>query len=250
MPLELPDVTVVVIDAVAHDLTCLALEDTLREITPALICIWSNDVRVVPATSVPIHYVRAAPRSLEEVGRLLWYDVPRLVETSHALFVQWDGWPINGSIWDSRWLNFDFIGAPWGWHGDGLEVGNGGFSLRSRRLMRRVAELPRTYWLGAPEDAVLCRVHRPRLEQLGFRWASVEEAERFAFERAAPRPSFGFHGAWNFPSVLNRDRLLRRLDLANNYVRGKTEWRQLWSAARPVLGSVPLSSPATAIPSS
>ena len=245
--LRLPDVTLIAIDAVAHDLTRLAIEDTLERVEPAAIITWSDR----PLTTRSGSYnVLARPESWIEVARLLWYDVPTRVTTSHFLLVQWDSWVLNEAYWDPRWLDLDYLGAPWGWHGDGLEVGNGGFTLRSTRLARWVARHER-YSVSHPEDVALCRVHRHALEADGFRWASVEEAERFAFERAAPRLAFGFHGAWNFPSVLNRDRLLQRLELANDYVRDKVEWKELMTNARPVLRSAPSSSPPTrTLPSS
>ena len=37
----------------------------------------------------------------------------------------------------TRFLDCDYIGAKWFWHDDGLRVGNGGFSLRSRQLSTR-----------------------------------------------------------------------------------------------------------------
>jgi hypothetical protein len=45
----------------------------------------------------------------------------------------------------------------------------------------------------------------PRLEQRhGVRFASLELARGFAFENAAaPGPTFGFHGPYNLPQVLD-----------------------------------------------
>lgn len=225
MPLKLNDVTLVCIDDVAHDLASRAIADTLDVIDPAAIITWSSR----PLTHrLGSHNVHAEPRSLDEVMRLLWYDVPTRVMTSHFMVVQWDGWATNASAWDPRWLFLDYIGAPWGWHGGKHEVGNGGFSLRSTLLARWVARsgsYPAVR--GIAEDEVLCRTYRHRLEIEGFIWATVEQAERFAYERAAPRPSFGFHGAWNWPAVMDRDKLAERAALANDYVKGTAGWRDL-----------------------
>ena len=102
----------------------------------------------------------------------LWYHAPEHVETSHALTIQWDSGIVSPAQWSDEFLGCDYVGAPWGWHGDAHEVGNGGFSLRSRRLMQYVAEHRETFPLGHPEDDVLCRRYRPELERAGFRWAS------------------------------------------------------------------------------
>ena len=50
----------------------------------------------------------------------------------HVLIVQWDGFILDGKCWNPRFLDFDYIGAPW--PDAARTVGNGGFSLRSRRL--------------------------------------------------------------------------------------------------------------------
>ena len=49
------------------------------------------------------------------------------------------------------------------------------------------------------------------------------------------RPTFGFHGIWNWPRVLRREALLRRIELANDYVRAKVEWPELMAGAQKAL---------------
>ena len=60
-----------------------------------------------------------------------------------------------------------------------------------------------------------------------FVWADEEEAKKFAFERDGPWDTFGFHGLFNWPKVLDPDEFQRRISLANHYVRSKVEWREL-----------------------
>jgi hypothetical protein len=221
----LPDVTIVAIDCVAHELVLLALKDTLREIDPAEVLVWS-DRYIGPIMPIPCDC-----RSLDDVARILWYEVPARVRTSHFLVVQWDGWVLDGSRWDVAWLDVDYLGAPWPWHGDGLTVGNGGFSLRSTDFARWVAANVGRYPIAREnEDVTLCRRYRPQLQLDGFVWGSRAQAEAFSFEREEPHPTFGYHGAWNWPHVLPPDRLAERIERANDYVRGKVEWRELMAA--------------------
>lgn len=120
-------------------------------------------------------------------------------DAEHVLVVQWDGFAIDGAAWDRAFLDYDYIGAPW--NDAARTVGNGGFSLRSRRLCAALAELepPRTH----PEDACICRDLRPQLEARGLRFAPSALAERFAFEEPRPGfPTFGFHGLFNFHHVM------------------------------------------------
>jgi hypothetical protein len=226
---ELPDVTLVAIDSVAHDLTRLAIEDTLREIEPAEV-IWYSDRS--PPFGAP-HAIGFKLDSYDDVARTLWHAVPHFVSTSHFLVIQYDGWVLDGSAWRPEWLECDYIGAPW-WYRDGFNVGNGGFSLRSTALMRWLAS--HDYPPRHPEDATLCREYRKPLEREGFIWASNVEARRFSFERTLKTgDSFGFHGLFNFPHILGREALLRRIELASAHVRRKPEWGEMMAAARPVL---------------
>lgn len=126
----------------------------------------------------------------------------RLVEHvsgSHVLVAQWDGFVTQPAAWDQAFLAFDYIGARWGWHADDLDVGNGGFSLRSRRLLEALQDprlVPRP---GVPEDELICRHWRPVLERdHAIRFAPAAVADRFSYERTLPRgPTFGFHGLFN-----------------------------------------------------
>ena len=226
MPVALPDVTVVAIDCVAHELTRMAIEDTLREIEPAEVVTFSNSPLMRDRDAL---FQYCDNRSIDDVTRVLWYDVPRFVETSHFLVVQWDSWVIDGTRWDHAWVDTDYLGAPWPWHGDGLTVGNGGFSLRSTDMARWVAANPGNYPAlpGENEDVTLCRRYRSELQRDGFVWGSRAAAEAFSFEREEPRPSFGYHGAWNWSRVLSKERLAERIERANDYVRGKVEWHEL-----------------------
>src|SRR4029453_13200210 len=116
------------------------------------------------------------------------------IATTHVLLMQWDGYVCNPDAWDPAFLDCDYIGAKWFWHNDAMRVGNGGFSLRSRRLLEALQD-PRIA-LSVVEDETICRTFRPLLERdYGIRFADEALADRFAFEAAYPigRP-FGFHG--------------------------------------------------------
>lgn len=66
------------------------------------------------------------------------------VTTSHVLVAQWDGWVSGPAAWNPALLEWDYIGAPWpslDAAAGKVEVGAGGFSLRSRRLLDALAGL-------------------------------------------------------------------------------------------------------------
>lgn len=222
--INLSDVTLVAIDTVCHDLTALAIRDCCEHINFKDIVYFSDKYHPdIPKSNT---YILQKPiKNIEDHDNYRWYGVPDLVKTSHMLIIEWDSWIINPDKWDDEFLNYDYIGAPWPWHKE-FKVGNGGFSLRSKALMQFLKEHD-NYKMIVHEDDTLCRVHRPELEKLGFTWASEAIAERFAFERSAPRQSFGFHGLFNFASVLKEPRKLReRMDAMNDYVRSKPEYSE------------------------
>lgn len=141
--------------------------------------------------------------SKEEYSKFIIKETYKHVSTSHVLIFQHDGFIHNWKAWDSSWLQYDYIGAPW-WYRDGHDVGNGGFSLRSKRLMEVIAndEIITEFH---PEDHVLCRVYRNYLEKTyNIKFAPLEVAERFAYEgyRQPDKKltdQFGVHGKRNTP---------------------------------------------------
>ena len=169
-----------------------------------------------PSAEVPgIRWVRIEPiKSRDDYSRFMLRDLVEHIQTSHALCVQWDGYVMDGGAWDPVFLDFDYIGAPWPHFHDDHDVGNGGFSLRSRRLLEASRELP----LDPPllEDVIICRRCRPRLEEQGMRFAPEAVARRFSYERMPSRgDEFGFHGSFNLVRLLPPDqglRLIRSLE--------------------------------------
>jgi hypothetical protein len=230
---QLPDVTVVVVDTICHELAALAVKDCVDQVRfgavhihtddkgPFRIALGSDDTS--DADEVILLCECGPLRGYDAVMDYLWYEVPQHVKTSHMLVMQWDSGIIHVDSWDDNFLRYDYIGAPWGWHGDRYEVGNGGFSLRSRRLMDYIAEHRDEFPHGHPEDDVLCRRYRPELERSGFRWAPIDVALRFSFERAGFSglgSHFGYHGIFNWPRVFSYAALRERtlLALANKYL--------------------------------
>ena len=132
-----------------------------------------------------------------------FFVIKRLVEhvqTSHVLVTQWDGFVVQPSAWEPGFLAFDYVGARWWWQATGTDVGNGGFSLRSRRLLDALQDARFEPQPGVAEDELICRRWRPTLERdYGIRFASAAVAARFSYEHARTADgTFGFHGLFNF----------------------------------------------------
>jgi hypothetical protein len=171
--------------------------------------------------------------SRADYSRFMLRHLAGHIATSHALCVQWDGFVINGDAWDPRFLDFDYIGAVWPHFDDGHNVGNGGFSLRSRRLLDACKDLP--FDGSQAEDVIIGRLCRRRLEQEKIQFAPEFLARNFAFERTARTGhEFGFHGAFNLVRFLPADRAVELFRTLEPSMLARNERLEIlrWALAR------------------
>lgn len=201
--LSLPQVTLCAVTSVNVQATLRALEACLDQVAFAECKLLTHvpiqprhpEIRVVPIERL----ASSAAYSDFLLSRLADH-----VETSHCLIAQWDGHVLHAGCWRPEFLNYDYVGASWPQFSDGYDVGNGGFSLRSRRLMEacRSAEFRASH----PEDLAIGRTNRPWLEARGMRFAPRALADTFAAERAGDfSRSFGYHGVFNMPGAIGVD---------------------------------------------
>jgi Protein of unknown function (DUF5672) len=218
MKLNLPDVTLVMVETLDHNLARMAVENCVDKADFANVLVFTDrPLEFSPLTHVCDHRIITVPNWPSKLDwcKANWFIVPKHVHSSHILFCQWDAGIWDASMWRDEFLRYDFIGAPW-WHAS-KNVGNSGFSLKSTRLARYVydhrAEFPCT---STAEDDQLCRMYRPRLEDKGFVWAPENIAYDFAYEGCDGKPPikhFGFHACWNFPFALDRDQVNERVEI-------------------------------------
>lgn len=199
--LSLPSVTLCAATSVNVAATIRAL-DHCRDLAEFAECILFTDDR--SAADVPGRRTVGIEtlKSSSDYSRFMLRDLVKHVSTDHVLVAQWDGFILDASAWDENFLSFDYIGASWPQFTDGHDVGNGGFSLRSRRLLEACCDP--VFVHGGAEDVAICRVNRALLEDgHGICFAPRAVADRFAFERTrAPGPVFGFHGIFNMVEAL------------------------------------------------
>jgi hypothetical protein len=198
--LTLPQVTLCAVTSVNVKATARALEACLEQIAFAACKLLTDadvDARHPEMRVVSIRRLESSAAYSD----FLLSELVNHVDTSHCLVAQWDGHVLNAQRWRAEFLDYDYIGASWPQFGDGQDVGNGGFSLRSRRLMMacREPEFRPTH----PEDLAIARTNRGWLESRGMRFASRGLADSFAAERAGNlATSFGYHGVFNMPRAV------------------------------------------------
>lgn len=138
-------------------------------------------------------------KSTVEYSEFCIKEMWKYVETDFALVFQYDGFILNPSAWTDKFLNYDYIGAPWYCPG-APRVGNGGFSLRSKRLLNFISQnCNKIGGAFSPEDLWICETARPFLEKAGMRFAPEEIASHFSKEGNERgviwNGEFGWHGA-------------------------------------------------------
>jgi hypothetical protein len=152
------------------------------------------------------------------------------IETDFVLNIQYDGFVVNAQAWTDEFLQYDYIGAPWPHMKPPYQVGNGGFSLRSRKLLMALEDNAIQPSDKMPEDLDICLTHRAMLEaRYGIRFAPVRLAQMFSCESQnadAPLPphTFGFHGMGWLTMFYERpeDSLMLVEKLASYALRGTT----------------------------
>jgi len=200
----LPSVTLIGLD-------CINLD---RLVIAADICRQNFDFAEVKLlTSLPSNRPEIVPINpvlcIEDYSYFVISEMHRYIHTAYALVIQHDGFILNPDAWSDKFLEYDYIGAPWPHLSPDIRVGNGGFSLRSKKLMELTAQkIEENYEeTGAvnchPEDLWICRDERLFFESFKIRFAPEHIAKKFSFEgdwRLWNRwnGQFGFHGGkWN-----------------------------------------------------
>lgn len=130
------------------------------------------------------------------------------ITTDFCLVYQSDGSIINPSLWDNSFLDYDYIGAPWGlnvpipkrfrdYTNYSCCVGNGGFSLRSKKLLNIGSTI--SYFRGN-EDLCLVLKNKKYLLDNGIKIPDCDFARKFSIEypidaNHTTEYAFGFHKA-------------------------------------------------------
>lgn len=139
------------------------------------------------------------------------------------LTIQPDSCIISPNKWTNKFLEYDYIGAPWPLEivkaidmaSDSVDVvpnfvGNGGFSLRSKKYVKLSLEIPIKH---KNEDLNLCVLNYESMVSNGIKFAPIDVAFDFSVEhpiynyRVYDRKflltynSFGFHGQFNLAGM-------------------------------------------------
>lgn len=195
MKKQLPSVTLFGLDCLDIDRLIQAAEICQKDFEFAdvklLTSLPSDNKDIVPIENID---------HISKYSNFMIHKINSYVETNHVLIIQYDGFILNPAAWTDEFLEYDYIGAPW-WRRGEMVVGNGGFSLRSKKLLDILQNDPEIIPIPEkePEDIYICYDLREVLEGKGIKFAPVELAKRFAIEAneivgSTWTDQLGFHG--------------------------------------------------------
>jgi hypothetical protein len=200
--IDLPDVTLCCVDTRHHDLAIRALTRSMRQARFGRVKFLTHTAP--PTLAIPRGVEIRDVGSIDSLSSYSDFILRRLiahVDTNYVLVTQWDGYVVHADAWNPAFMECDYIGAVWPQaDGRGI-VGNGGFSLRSRKLLEALQD-PRVTVRGH-EDQTIARSRSLLEAEYGIQVATVALANLFSFELdqsigISGRRTFGFHGLFNF----------------------------------------------------
>lgn len=223
--LDLTNTTLLFVETRAHEITKRVIADCMAKASFGGVLIYTDRPDLIPVPGARYIDVPDFPNK-KFAGQFYYAKAMMSVETDFALMLEWDAGIFDPDKWLPQFFDFDYIGAPWVIrredHGV-RDVGNGGFTLMSRVLGRHICEQFDTYPVFTDMD--VCHKQRHNYERAGFKWPKRDLAAKFSWELGPRDPNhFGYHGAFNWPTVLSPEEVLirARLMLAkSDYMRVK-----------------------------
>lgn len=150
-------------------------------------------------------FIKIDKLNLIEYNLFQLIEINKYITADYMLNIETDGFVINSNLWDDRFLDFDYIGAPWppNWNLKQY-VGNSGFSIRSKKfldisniIIRNNMDVIKKHPVNF--DITLCNELYDTLIKFGIKFADRELAYRFSKELFVGdlshiKSHFGFHG--------------------------------------------------------
>jgi hypothetical protein len=195
----MPSISLIIIDTEIYQLSYQALKSSIDKLEFSDILVFSDnrtcwgDLTVINIPKIKSYF---------EYNNLVLNEISNFVKTDFCLIIQYDGYILNSSAFSKSFFDYDYIGAPWPWHKT-KNVGNGGFSWRSKKLLNALKNLKYSESNNEPEDDFICRTNRDILEKsYGCLFAPEEIAAQFSIEHGSRDfPTFGFHGVWHLVRI-------------------------------------------------
>lgn len=208
MKINIPNVTLIACTSVHIDETVLSLRKSYQDINFGAVKLLSDTIPYYLPEEISYEHIPKM-NNIDDYNLYAFKYLGQHINTSHCLLVQHDSCVLHPELWDNAWLQYDYCGALWpivpntyiANNGEIARNGNGGFSLRSKKLL----DLPlKMDWNLREEQGwrnedgqISCYYKREMLEN-GIKYAPIEVAAVFSYENDAPeniniKEFFGYH---------------------------------------------------------
>ena len=210
--LLLKNVTLVAVTSVKIDANMSAMEYSMKGIEFGAVKFLTGVEGVMPKNDkiqvihTPLLKNIGYPKDWSE---FMIYKLRDFIDTEFALFIHHDGFVVHPESWTDEFLQYDYIGAPWpdkmfvDDFGEIIRVGNGGFSLRSKKLLDAFVEL-KIEWMAYRahyhDDGWISMGRLQEMRKHGIKIPGPELAYKFSTEIRCDEldnthKPFGFHNS-------------------------------------------------------
>ena len=174
----------------------------------------SSQIKNNRINSQQTSYIKIPTLSIEEYNIFQIKELYKYISTKYVLTFESDGFIVDGKLWKDEFLRHDYIGAPWPkpWNNfhvsEGNRVGNGGFCLRSKRLMLLCKDIVDDSDIKKYYDWAISQTYYKKLKLHGMKFAPLDIASQFSIEHDLKdlnktqnfQDHFGFHKAESLSS--------------------------------------------------
>jgi hypothetical protein len=207
--LKLPFVTLVAVSSIQIPRTIQMLEYSCKGVN-------FGDVKIITDEEVKHPLIKCEHcdklDSIDKYNEFIFLHLWKHIDTEFALVQQYDSAILFPNSWRDSWVENDYIGSLWpivenayiANDGTRSRVGNGGFSLRHKRVLQTPSKLGwnlRSEQGYASEDGNVCVYWKKEMLEQGVKYADVNTAAHFAYENLVEEnlnitQPFGFHKNW------------------------------------------------------
>ena len=183
--INLNNVTLYAVDCKYYEKTILAINESLKHASFKEVLFLSDREPINLNKNIKSIKIRKID-NLDDYSRFIVKELPEYINTEFCMSVHYDGWILNSNNWKNEFLDYDYIGGPWAKDchflppGEKFRVGNGGVSIRSKKLMNVIKNLAPD--VGYHEDTLIAHTFRSQLENAGITFAPLSLAKYFSLE--------------------------------------------------------------------
>ena len=186
--------------------------------------------------NIKINFVQIPKLTYTQFNKFCLTEINSHITTSHIIMIQTDGFICNGENWKDEYFDYDYIGQPWLEDEPGSfpwvksyeeSVGEGGFTLRSKKLLETLCNIDRSIIdnYQANEDIFISSYARDFLKSQGCKFATPEIGIQFCagyyIDFNKLDSAFGFHAQPYVEEVLNRYKSKYGIDYTNSEINYK-----------------------------